>query len=114
MTKSTYSRPSSSQTRQPSARVMRAGVPKSASGRLLPVDVKPGTRQSFTVFGHLDGHRTQQFHLASIQRRTMRNLAHRTHHAVGIARLEELDRMQRASDIYKQPLELGSVGRLRP
>src|SRR6266545_3947593 len=114
MMKSTYSRPPSSQTRQPAARVMRVGppAPKSASGRLLPVDVKPGTRQSFTVFGHLDGHRTQQFCLTGIQRRAMRDLPHRAHHTAGITGLEKLDRMQRTSDIGKQPLELRGVRRL--
>src|SRR6267378_6623541 len=68
MTKSTYSRPRASHTRAPSARTWRWGSagsgsppstpsPNNASGRLLPVDVKPGTRQSFTVFPDLDGHR---------------------------------------------------------
>src|SRR2546429_2618443 len=65
-----YSRPSASHTRYPCARVMRVGslpsrpspaaAPNSASGRLLPVDVNPGTRQSLTVFHHLDRHRPHQ------------------------------------------------------
>src|SRR5881409_515613 len=106
MTKSTYSRPSSSHTRQPDARVMRAGVPNNASGRLLPVDVKPGTRQSFTVFGHLDGHRAQQLRLARVQRRAMSDLAHRSHDAGLVARLEEVDRLQRAGHVLEQTLQL--------
>src|SRR5437667_117868 len=68
-----YSRPSASHTRYPCARVMRVGsppsrpspaaAPNSASGRLLPVDVNPGTRQSLTVFHHLDGHRPHELRL---------------------------------------------------
>src|SRR6058998_711408 len=112
MTKSTYSRPASSQTRQPAARVMRSGVPKSASGRLLPVDVKPGTRQSFTVFGHLDRHRAQQLDFPRIERRAMRDLPHRPHHAVMIARLEEFDRVQRLRDVHEEPLEILDYRRL--
>src|SRR3989440_3687997 len=48
-----------------------ASAPNSASGRLLPVDVKPGTRQSLTVFHHLDGHRPQQLRLALVERRAV-------------------------------------------
>ena len=63
---------------------MRAGVPNSASGRLLPVDVKPGTRQSFTVFGHLDGRGTQELDLASVERRAMRAAVDHGSELVGI------------------------------
>src|SRR6266850_7925195 len=95
-----YSRPAASQTRHPAARVMRVGrpaassgaaAPNSASGRLLPVDVKPGTRQSLTVFHHLDGHRPQQFRLALVERRAMNHFTQRPHHALALTRLEEID-----------------------
>src|SRR6185295_18947333 len=101
MTKSRYSRPSASHTRHPAARDTRAGTsgpasgPKSASGRLLPVDVKPGTRQSLTVFHHLDGHRAEQLDLPQVERRAVRELPHRSHDPFGVARLEEVDRGER-------------------
>ena len=46
--RSRYSRPSASQTRQPDERTIARGTPaaappKSASGRLLPVEVNPAT-----------------------------------------------------------------------
>src|SRR6266542_3940614 len=106
MTKSTYSRPPSSQTRQPDARVMRAGVPKSASGRLLPVDVKPGTRQSLTVFHHLDGHRPQQLRLALIERRAVNHFPHGPHDAFDLTRLEELDAAERRLGVREQSLQV--------
>src|SRR5881296_4707114 len=96
-----YSRPSASHTRYPCARVMRVGsppsrpspaaAPNSASGRLLPVDVNPGTRQSLTVFHHLDGHRAQQLRLALVERGAVDDFPHRPHHAFDLARLKELD-----------------------
>ena len=48
MTRSRYSRPSASQTRQPAERSIALGTPgtsppNSASGRLLPVEVTPAT-----------------------------------------------------------------------
>src|ERR1051326_3824279 len=102
MTESTYSRPAASHTRHPAARVMRVGTsspatPNSASGRLLPVDVNPGTRQSLTVFHHLDGHRPHELRLTLVERRPVDHLAHRAHHAFGLPRLEELDHAQRGS-----------------
>src|SRR5213082_1013488 len=69
--------------------------PNSASGRLLPVDVNPGTRQSLTVFHHLDGHRPHELRLALVERCPMDQFAHRAHHALRLPRLEELDHPQR-------------------
>src|SRR5262245_39920884 len=85
---------------------MRAGDPNNASGRLLPVDVKPGTRQSLTVFGHLDRHGPEQLHFTDVERRAMADFAHRAHDAVGIARLEEIDCTQCVRDVDKQTLQI--------
>src|SRR5438105_7888059 len=86
--------------------------PNSASGRLLPVDVNPGTRQSLTVLHHLDGHRPHALYLALVERRPMDQLAHRAHHALRLPRLEELDHPQRRLDVREQALELaGGRGR---
>src|SRR3989440_10168336 len=119
-----YSRPSASHTRHPAARVMRVGTPSiapgaapnSASGRLLPVDVNPGTRQSLTIFHHLDGHRPDELRLALVQRCPMHHLAHRAHHAFGLTGLEELDHAERRFDVREQALEIagGSGGTLAP
>src|ERR671915_99000 len=56
---SRYSRPSPSQTRQPEARVIRSisdspAAPKSAAGRLLPVDVIPATRSTSAQLQHAE------------------------------------------------------------
>src|SRR6266446_3474254 len=113
-----YSRPAASQTRHPAARTMRSGTagpspgPNSASGRLLPVDVKPGTRQSLTVFHHLDGHRPQQLRLALVERRAVNHLTQRSHHALDLTRLEELDDAKRRLGVREQPLQI--VHRCRP
>src|SRR5213592_4174333 len=72
-----------------------ASAPNSASGRLLPVDVKPGTRQSLTVFHHLDGHRPYQLRLTLIEWRAMKHLTQRPHHTIDLTRLEEIDRAER-------------------
>src|SRR6267378_1146550 len=112
MTKSTYSRP-----RAPSARTWRWGSagsrsppstpsPNNASGRLLPVDVKPGTRQSFTVFPDLDGHRAQQLRLPLVERRPVDHLAHRAHDGLSVPRLEELYPLERPFHVGEQPLQL--------
>src|SRR5438552_4912281 len=117
-----YSRPSASHTRYPCARVMRVGsapsrsspaaAPNSASGRLLPVDVNPGTRQSLTVFHHLDGHRPHQLRFTLVERCPVDHLAHRAHHALGLPRLEELDDPQCRFDVREQTLEIaGGRGR---
>src|SRR2546425_7686944 len=66
-----------------------ASAPNSASGRLLPVDVKPGTRQSLTVFHHLDGHRPYQLRLALIEWRAMNHVTQRSHHTLDLTRSEE-------------------------
>src|SRR5438105_13487920 len=111
-----YSRPSASHTRYPCARVMRVGsppsrpspaaAPNSASGRLLPVDVNPGTRQSLTVFHHLDGHRTRELRFTLVERRPVDHLAHRAHHALGLPRPEALDHPQRRLDVREQTPEI--------
>src|SRR5881227_1771209 len=89
--------------------------PNSASGRLLPVDVNPGTRQSLTVFHHLDGHRPHELRLALVERCPMDQLAHRAHHALRLPRLEELYHPQRRLDVREQALELaGGRGRALP
>src|SRR5207245_2593919 len=101
------SRPSASHTRQPDARTIRSGAlppspesspggvtPNRASGRLLPVDVNPGTRQSFTVLHHLDGHGPEELRLALVERRAVNHLAHRPQHALPLACFEELDPAQ--------------------
>src|SRR5947208_15065419 len=117
-----YSRPSASHTRYPCARVMRVGslpsrpspaaAPNSASGRLLPVDVNPGTRQSLTVFYHLDRHRPHQLRFTLVERCSVDHLAHRAHHALGLPRLEELDDPQRRFHVREQTLEIaGGRGR---
>src|SRR6266702_8064921 len=117
-----YSRPSASHTRYPWARVMRVGspasrpspaaAPNSASGRLLPVDVNPGTRQSLTVFHHLDGHRPHELRLTLVERRPVDRLAHRAHHALGLPRLEEFDHAQRRFDVREQTFKIaGGRGR---
>src|SRR5437016_11782346 len=112
MTKSVYSRPPSSQTRQPLARANRrgsaasAGVPNRASGRLLPVDVKPGTRQSLMVFPDLDRHGPQQLRLALIQRHAIDHFADRPHDPLPLARLEEIDQLRRPLHIVEEPLQL--------
>src|SRR5437899_1806123 len=117
-----YSRPSASHTRYPWARVMRVGnpasrpspaaAPNSASGRLLPVDVNPGTRQSLTVFHHLDGHRPHALRLTLVERRPVDHLAHRAHHALGLARLEEFDHAQRRFHVPDQTITIaGGRGR---
>src|SRR2546423_2389211 len=99
---------------------MRAGTPSiapgaapnTASGRLLPVDVNPGPRQSLTVFHHLDGHRPHELPLPLVERRPMDPLAHRAHHPLRLPRLEELDHAQRRLDIREQALEI--AGRRGP
>src|SRR6201984_1763134 len=106
-----YSRPSASHTRDPAAWVMRVGTsspaaPNSASGRLLPVDVNPGTRQSLTVFHHLDGHRAHELRLALVERCPVDHFAHRAHNPFGLPRLEELDHPQRRFDVREQTLEV--------
>src|SRR5881392_3724669 len=96
---------------------MRAGTPSiapgaapnNASGRLLPVDVNPGTRQSLTVFHHLDGHRPHELHLPLVERRPMDHLAHRAHHPLRLPRLEELDHPQRRLDVREQALETSAA-----
>src|SRR4029077_11890657 len=80
--------------------------PNSASGRLLPVDVKPGTRQSLTVFHHLDGYRPQELRLALVERRAVNHLAQRPHDALDLTRLEELDDAKRRLRIGEQPLQI--------
>src|SRR5690242_2722654 len=108
MMKSTKSRPLASQTWHPDARDIRAGTlnpalaPNSASGRLLPVDVNPGTRgESFTVFHHLDGHGPEQFRLPEVERRAMHDLAHRAHHPFGVPGLEKVDRVERPLGVHE-------------
>src|SRR5213080_5306466 len=81
-------------------------APNSASGRLLPVDVKPGTRQSLTVFHHLDGHRPYQLRLALIEWRAMNHLTQRSHHTLDLTRLEEVDSAERRLGIREQPLQV--------
>src|SRR6266571_1714469 len=111
-----YSRPAASQTRHPAARTMRSGTagpspgPNSASGRLLPVDVKPGTRQSLTVFHHLDRHGPEQLHFAFVQRDAMNHLPQRAHDVLRVAGLEELDRPERALDVGEEALQLRPRG----
>src|SRR3989475_11613559 len=83
-----------------------ASAPNSASGRLLPVDVKPGTRQSLTVFHHLDGHRPYQLRLALIEWRAMKHLTQRPHHTLDLTRLEEVDRAERRLGVREQPLQV--------
>src|SRR3989442_12507789 len=83
-----------------------ASAPKSASGRLLPVDVKPGTRQSLTVFHHLDGHRPYQLRLALIEWRAMKHLTQRPHHTLALTRLEEIDSPERRLGVREQPLQV--------
>src|SRR2546429_5465993 len=83
-----------------------ASAPNSASGRLLPVDVKPGTRQSLTVFHHLDGHRPQQLRLALVERRAVNHFTHRPHDALDLTRLEELDDAERRLGVRKQSLQV--------
>src|SRR6476660_3892195 len=112
MRKSRYSRPFASQTRHPDARDIRAGTfdpapaPKSASGRLLPVDVNPGTcGESLTVFHHLDGQGPEQFRFPLVQRRAMRDLPHRAHYSFGIPGLEKVDRVERPLGVREESLE---------
>src|SRR5262245_35885367 len=118
MTRSRYSRPASSQTRAPAARARRSGspsstaAPNSASGRLLPVDVNPGTRQSVTVFHHLDRHRAQQLRLALVERHAVHDLAHRSHHVLTVAHLEEFDRRERLLGVAEETLDLLDCRRL--
>src|SRR5690242_11125642 len=81
-------------------------APNSASGRLLPVDVNPGTCQSLTVFHHLDRHGPQQLRLPLVQRCAMDHLAYGPHDALGLTGFEELDRSQRRLGVGEQPLEI--------
>src|SRR5947207_9208488 len=91
-----------------------ASAPNSASGRLLPVDVKPGTRQSLTVFHHLDGHRPYQLRLTLIEWRAMKHLTQRPHHTLDLTRLEEVDRAERRLGIREQPLQVVHPRRRAP
>src|SRR5213596_3907160 len=88
-----------------------ASAPNSASGRLLPVDVKPGTRQSLTVFHHLDGHRPYQLRLTLIEWRAMKHLTQRPHHTLDLTRLEEIDSAERRLGVREQPLQIVHRGR---
>src|SRR2546430_17338348 len=83
-----------------------ASAPNSASGRLLPVDVKPGTRQSLTVFHHLDGHRPYQLRLALIEWRAMNHVTQRSHHTLDLTRLEEVDPPERRLGVPQKPLQV--------
>src|SRR5256885_17213116 len=95
---------------------MRAGTPSiapgaapnSASGRLLPVDVNPGTRQSLTEFHHLDGHRPHELHLPPVERRPTDRLAHRAHHAFRLPLLDDLDHPQRRLDVRVHALAIAA------
>src|SRR5437016_13823281 len=87
-----------------------AAAPNRASGRLLPVDVKPGTRQSLTVFHHLDRHGPEQLHFALVQRDAMNYLPQRAHDVLRVAGLEELDHPERALDVGEEALQLRPRG----
>src|SRR5205807_1129804 len=69
-------------------------------------DVKPGTRQSLTVFHHLDGHRPYQLRLALIEWRAMNHVTQRSHHTLDLTRLEEVDRAERRLGVREQPLQV--------
>src|SRR5437879_13209216 len=81
-------------------------APNSASGRLLPVEVNPGIRESLTVFPDLDGHRPQQFRLPLVQRHAVHDLAHGAHDLLAVARLEEFHPRERPLDILEETLQL--------
>src|SRR5258708_19150222 len=111
MTYSTSVLPRRAHTVQPAARRRRAGAcgsspPNNASGRLLPVDVKPGTRHSCGVMDHLVGHGLDELRFALVQRSAVQRLAHGAHNRVALAMLEEIDRHERLLEIGEHTLQL--------